>query len=125
MHTKFLNDNNNWSADKTIILNVAFTPGSLSLTAFKLNLNGYEFLKANPNPNPSAFTNVHYEKSQLLLSEKFLGFFMVPDNVIWNYNFIGLGVVTNLKYTLVPGTPKEFYHESHRPSHFLRFIRSE
>ncbi len=106
MHTKLLNQNNNWSADRTIILNVAFTPGSLSLTAYKLNLNGYEFLKANPNPNPSAFTNVYYEKSQLLLSEKFLGFFMVPDNVIWNYNFIGLGVVTNLKYTLVPGTPK-------------------
>jgi len=35
---------------------------------------------------------------------------MVPDNVIWNYNFIGLSVVDNLKYTLVPGTPKEFYH---------------
>lgn len=63
MHTKFLNENNSWSVDKTIILNVAFIPGSLSLTAYKLTLNGYEFLKANPNPNPSAFTNVCYEKS--------------------------------------------------------------
>lgn len=124
MHTKFLNENHNWSADKTIILNVAFTPGSLSLTAYKLNLNGYEFLKANPNPNPSVFTNAYFEKSQLLLSEKFMGFFMVPDNVIWNYNFIGLGIVSNLKYTLVPGNPKEFYHEAHRPAHFLRFIKS-
>jgi hypothetical protein len=41
MHTRFLNENHNWSADKTIILNVAFTPGSLSLTAYKLALNGY------------------------------------------------------------------------------------
>jgi pre-mRNA-processing factor 8 len=107
-----------------MILNVAFTPGSLSLTAYRLNLSGYEFLKTNPNPPPSAFTPAHYEKMQLLLSERFLGFFMVPDNVIWNYNFIGLGIVSTLKYTIVPGTPKDFYHESHRPAHFLRFIKS-
>ena len=25
----------------------------------------------------------------------------------------------------MPGNPKEFYHESHRPAHFLRFIKSE
>ena len=68
MQTKFLNENPTWSTDSKIILNVAFTPGSLSLTAYKLNLNGYEFLKANPNPNPTAFTNAHYEKAQLLLS---------------------------------------------------------
>lgn len=59
MHTKFLTDNN-WSPEKTIILNVAFTPGSLSLTAYKLNLGGYEFLKSNPNPNPSVFTATYY-----------------------------------------------------------------
>ena len=41
MHTRFLNDNPNWSVDKNIILNLAFTPGSLSLTAYKLTLNGY------------------------------------------------------------------------------------
>jgi len=125
MQTKFLNENPNFTTDKHIILNVAFTPGSLSLSAYRLNLNGYEFLKANPNPNPGAFTNAFYDKAQLLLSEKFMGFFMVPDNVIWNYSFIGLGIVSNLKYTLVPANPKEFYHESHRPSHFLRFIKSE
>lgn len=125
MQTKFLNENPSFTTDKHIILNVAFTPGSLSLSAYRLNLNGYEFLKANPNPNPGAFTNAFYDKAQLLLSEKFMGFFMVPDNVIWNYNFIGLGIVSNLKFTLVPANPKEFYHESHRPSHFLRFIKSE
>ena len=50
---------------------------------------------------------------------------MIPDNVIWNYNFIGLGIVSTLRYTIIPGTPKDFYHESHRPAHFLRFIKSE
>ena len=60
MQTKFLNENVTWSTDRTIVLNVAFTPGSLSLTAYKLNLNGYEFLKANPNPQPAAFNTAHY-----------------------------------------------------------------
>jgi hypothetical protein len=31
---------------------------------------------------------------------------MIPNNIIWNYNFVGLGIVTNLKYALVPGNPK-------------------
>jgi pre-mRNA-processing factor 8 len=53
-----------------------------------------------------------------------MGFFMVPDNMMWNYNFVGLGVVNNIKYAIIPGNPKEFYHESHRPAHFLRFIKS-
>jgi pre-mRNA-processing factor 8 len=60
MHTKFLTENSGWSVDKSIILNVAFTPGSLSLTAYKLQLSGYEFLRSNPNPNPGSFTPVHY-----------------------------------------------------------------
>ena len=107
-------------------MSVNFAPGSVSLSAYKLNLQGYEWLKNNKdsNPNPSLFTNAYYEKTQLLLSERFLGFFMVPDNIMWNYNFVGLGVVNNIKYAIVPGNPKEFYHESHRPSHFLRFIKS-
>lgn len=127
MQAKFISENSSWQLDKTMVLNVGFTPGSISLTAYKLNLSGYEWLRANKetNPNPAAFTNAYYDKIQLLLSERFLGFFMIPDNMIWNYNFVGLGVVHNLKYAIIPGNPKDFYHESHRPSHFLRFIRSE
>lgn len=30
-----------------------------------------------------------------------------------------------MKYDLVLGNPKEFYHESHRPSHFLNFSTME
>ena len=30
----------------------------------------------------------HYEKVQMLLSDRFLGFFMVPGQGSWNYNFM-------------------------------------
>lgn len=125
MHARFLTENSNWSADKTIVLTVGFTPGSCSLTAYRLTPAGYEWGRSkDTNPNPATFSSSFYEKVQLLLSDRFLGFFMVPDNQIWNYNFVGLGVVNSLKYALIPGNPKDFYHESHRPAHFLRFIRN-
>lgn len=31
---------------------------------------------------------------------------MIPDNQIWNYNFVGMGVLSGIKYGLVPGNPK-------------------
>ena len=30
----------------------------------------------------------HYEKVQMLLSDRFLGFFMIPGQGSWNYNFM-------------------------------------
>ena len=66
----------------------------------------------------------YYEKVQLLLSDRFKGFFMIPDNHIWNYNFIGLGLVPNMKYGLILSNPRDFYHEIHRASHFIKFVRT-
>jgi pre-mRNA-processing factor 8 len=40
-HVKFVSDNSSWQLDKSIVLNVGFTPGSVSLTAYKVNLSGY------------------------------------------------------------------------------------
>lgn len=33
------------------------------------------------------YSPTHYEKVQLLLSDRFMGFYMVPDAGPWNYNF--------------------------------------
>jgi len=60
----------------------------------------------------------------LFLSDKIRGFFMCPDNTLWNYNFIGLGMVNSAKYALVLANPKDFYNEVHRVSHFIKFNRS-
>jgi pre-mRNA-processing factor 8 len=57
----------------------------------------------------------------MLLSDRFLGYFMVPANGIWNYNFMGVRHDVNMKYDVSLAVPKEFYHESHRPIHFHNF----
>ena len=59
--SKLLMDNSNWSADKTIVLTVAFTPGSCSLTAYKLTPSGYEWGKTKQsNPNPATYSAGFY-----------------------------------------------------------------
>ena len=57
----------------------------------------------------------------MILSDKFLGFFMVPDGGLWNYNFNGQNFSVNMRYNLMLDNPKDFYHESHRAIHFLDF----
>ena len=54
-----------------------------------------------------------------------MGFFMVPDNNIWNYNFIGYRVDHSTVLNYMLGVPKDFYNEAHRPSHFISFNKME
>lgn len=69
----------------------SFTPGSCSLTAYKLTPSGYEWGRQNKDTgnNPKGYLPSHYERVQMLLSDRFLGFFMVPAQNSWNYNFMG------------------------------------
>ncbi|QHO25028.1 Protein FAR1-RELATED SEQUENCE [Arachis hypogaea] len=75
--------------------------------------------------NPHGYLPTHYEKVQMLLSDRFLGFYMTPDNGPWNYNFMGVRHASGMKYGVKLGTPKEYYHEDHRPTHFLEFSNME
>lgn len=74
-----------------VLLFFSFTPGSCTLTAYKLTPSGYEWGRQNTDKgnNPKGYLPSHYERVQMLLSDRFLGFFMVPGQVSWNYNFMG------------------------------------
>ncbi|KAG0341501.1 Pre-mRNA-processing-splicing factor 8 [Podila humilis] len=126
-HAKIMADNKTWDGEKTIVITCSFTPGSCSLTAYKLTPAGFEWGRNNKDSgnNPQGYLPSHYEKVQMLLSDRFLGFFMVPASGVWNYSFMGAQHTPDMKYRLVLDTPKEFYHESHRPTHFLNFARME
>lgn len=67
-----------------VIITCSFTPGSCSLTAYKLTPSGFEWGRTNTDKsnNPKGYLPSHYEKVQMLLSDRFLGFFMVPTQVI-------------------------------------------
>lgn len=75
----------------TALSSHSFTPGSCTLTAYKLTPSGYEWGRQNTDKgnNPKGYLPSHYERVQMLLSDRFLGFFMVPAQGSWNYNFMG------------------------------------
>ncbi|XP_029055489.1 pre-mRNA-processing-splicing factor 8 [Osmia bicornis bicornis] len=126
-HARIMAENPIWDGEKTIVITCSFTPGSCSLTAYKLTPSGFEWGKQNTDKgnNPKGYLPSHYEKVQMLLSDRFLGFFMVPSQGSWNYNFMGVRHDPNMKYELQLANPKEFYHEIHRPAHFLNFSSLE
>jgi len=112
-HAAILEGNKTWDMDKAILITCSFTPGSCSLTAYKLTSTGYEWGRKNKDQssNPQGYAPTHYEKVQMLLSDRFLGFYMVPDVGSWNYNFMGVKHQTTMKYGIKLDNPKEFYHE--------------
>lgn len=47
----------------------------------------------SPPPWPAVgYSPSFYEKVQMLLSDRFLGFYMTPDVGSWNYNMMGVKV---------------------------------
>ena len=123
MHSRIMSENRSWDGEKTIILTCSFTPGSCSLTAYKLTPSGFEWGRSNRDVGAQAqgYSPAFYERVQMLLSDRFLGFFMVPDDSVWNYNFMGVKHSAGMEYDVKLDVPKEFYNEIHRPSHFLTF----
>ncbi|OLY78026.1 Pre-mRNA-processing-splicing factor 8 [Smittium mucronatum] len=149
-----------WDSDSSIVITCAFTPGSCSLSAYKLTPSGYEWSQKligdltlslssfDPDATNSStsnslslsqmgmtnlvgegantYTPSCYERVQLLLSDRFNGFFMVPnDGGIWNYNFMGPSHRPDMTFGLSLDVPLSFYDQRHRPSHFLNFSEIE
>jgi len=126
MHARIVGENKSWDLDKTIIMTCSFTPGSCSLTAYKLTEAGLEWGRQQKDAlNPMGYSPGYYKKAQILLSDRFLGFFLLPDTGSWNYNFMGMKHSVTMKYGLKVDVPKDFYQDSHRPAHFLKFAGME
>ncbi|KAK6462751.1 putative pre-mRNA splicing factor [Scheffersomyces coipomensis] len=96
----------------------------ISLSAFELTRDGYEWGKTNVDymsPSPTGYSKSFYKKSQLILSDRIVGSFMVPEDEIWNYFFIGSIWNANNLYDVKYDVPMKFYDELHRPIHFSTF----
>ncbi|KAK5945647.1 pre-mRNA-splicing factor 8 [Knufia obscura] len=129
-HAKLMQAHPTWDK-KTITLTVGFTAGSVSLSSWNLTPAGYEWGAQNrdtQSDNPSGFSTSFGEKSQLLLSDKVRGYFLVPENDVWNYSFMGAsfsGRVEKGGVYVKVDQPKRFYEGVHRPVHFASFNELE
>ncbi|KAF2124532.1 PROCN-domain-containing protein [Dothidotthia symphoricarpi CBS 119687] len=128
-HARLMNAHASWDK-KTVSMTVSFTPGSVSLAAWALTPNGYKWGADNKDTmsdSPAGFSTAFGEKCQLLLSDKIRGYFLVPDNGIWNYSFMGsaFGNVEKKSVHVRLDTPVRFYDSVHRPLHFHNFAELE
>lgn len=128
-HARLMNQHASWDK-KTVSMTVSFTPGSVSLGAWALTPQGYKWGADNKDTmsdNPAGFDTNFGEKCQLLLSDKIRGYFLVPDNGIWNYSFMGstFGTVEKKPVHVRLDTPVRFYDSIHRPIHFSNFAELE
>jgi pre-mRNA-processing factor 8 len=120
-----------WTGKDEIVITNSFTQGSCSLTAYSVTEAGIEWGKKSRNvsggvANAEDYSSGCFEKVQMLLSDRFKGFFLVPEGGLgWNYNFQGVKFNAGMDYTLRMDTPQPFYAECHRPQHFLSFVQME
>ncbi|KAF5678260.1 pre-mrna-splicing factor spp42 [Fusarium heterosporum] len=129
-HSKLLDTHNEWDKTNTVTVSVAFTPGSVSLSAWGLTPAGYKWGAENKDTQsdqPQGFATTMGEKRKLLLSPRFRGFFLVPDDGKWNYSFMGSAFAGMEKKPVHVklDTPLPFYSDQHRPVHFHSFAELE
>jgi pre-mRNA-processing factor 8 len=129
-HARLIDAHPTWDKQKTLTVAVAFTPGSVSLSAWALTPQGYTWGAENKDlgsDHPQGFSTSMGERRQLLLSDKFKGFFLVPDNGKWNYSFMGsaFGGLEKKPIHVKLDTPLPFYSDQHRPVHFSSFNELE
>ncbi|KAG6208533.1 Pre-mRNA-splicing factor spp42 [Claviceps purpurea] len=129
-HAKLLDVHDQWDKTNTVTVSVSFTPGSVSLSAWGLTPQGYKWGAENrdmQSDQPQGFTTTMGEKRKLLLSPRFRGFFLVPDDGRWNYSFLGstFAGMEKKPVHVKLDTPLSFYSDQHRPVHFHSFAELE
>ncbi|KAG6005760.1 Pre-mRNA-splicing factor spp42 [Claviceps maximensis] len=129
-HAKLLDAHDQWDKTNTVTVSVSFTPGSVSLSAWGLTPQGYKWGAENrdtQSDQPQGFTTTMGEKRKLLLSPRFRGFFLVPDDGRWNYSFMGstFAGMEKKPVHVKLDTPLSFYSDQHRPVHFHSFAELE
>jgi pre-mRNA-processing factor 8 len=128
-HAKLMNAHDSWDK-KTVTMAVSFTPGSVSLSAWALTPDGYKWGVENrdmSSDQPAGFSTSFGEKCQLLLSDKIKGYFLVPQNNVWNYSFIGVAFedLSKRRLDVKIDTPARYYDDLHRPVHYQSFAELE
>ena len=133
LHSAELMERNKLRRRNFVLMTLAYPSGMCSLTAYGVRKSGVEFAKEqqrqeNEENEPSAeeITGM-FEKKSVMLTAKFMGFFMVPSDHVWNYNFIGIKLDASSapKTTYMIANPKKFYDQKHRAAHFILFNKNK
>lgn len=119
VHARMMAAHKEWE-QKTISMTISFTPGSVSLAAYHLTPSGYEWGAKNMDMGGNAigYTPAMADKCQVLLSDRIMGFFLVPEDDTWNYHFNGASFSPLTSYSMKLDAPLGFFAPQHRVIHF-------
>lgn len=114
-----------WGQNSAAV-SVSYTPGSITLTANNATERGMEWASKNVGKLANSIAAEDYhpayrKKAPLVLTDRFKGFFLVPEMDIWNYSFISNAWSEDMDFDVKLDDPLPFYHELHRPVHFDAF----
>jgi pre-mRNA-processing factor 8 len=127
LHSKLMEQHKEFD-QKSAVLTATFKAGSVSLAAYNVTPQGTEWGLQNKDMGsdmPQGFSPNMAEKCQLLLSDRIVGFFMVPvDNGVWNYSFLSNFRADTPVHVKID-TPLPYYADVHRPLHFQNFAELE
>ncbi|KAK8076697.1 pre-mRNA-splicing factor spp42 [Apiospora phragmitis] len=129
-HSRLCDRHSALKMDESITVDVSFTPGSVSLSAWGLTPDGFSWGVENRDlgsDQPQGFSTSMGVKRKLLLSPRYKGFFLVPADAKWNYSFMGNAFSSQekKKFEVKLDTPLGFYADMHRPLHFQNFAELE
>ena len=128
-HARLMSAHKSWDR-KTITMTVTFTPGSVAVAGWALTPNGYKWGAENKDTGsdaPQGFSTSYGEKTQVLLSDRFRGYFLVPETGVWNFGFMGgaFSSVEKKPVFMKVDVPAPYYADMHRPLHFQNFAELE
>lgn len=95
-YAKIMAEHPTWLPNTTITITCSFTPGSCSLTGYRLSASGFEWGRVQRDVlhQSAGYSPAHYVKVPILLSDRMVGSWMVPDSTEWNLNFMSVCALT-------------------------------
>eukprot|EP00767_Chilomastix_cuspidata_P003217 gnl/Chilomastix_cuspidata/3332.p1 GENE.gnl/Chilomastix_cuspidata/3332~~gnl/Chilomastix_cuspidata/3332.p1 ORF type:complete len:3611 (-),score=172.86 gnl/Chilomastix_cuspidata/3332:1097-11722(-) len=125
LHATFLEKLPAWSSSCATVT-VAFTPGSVTVSAHTLTEAGLRWTAENSDKalhtDDIELSSVNFQSHAVHLSDALQGSFLVSPDGLWNCFFSTMQVTPALKYELTVGAPRPFYHQLHRPKSFLSWL---
>lgn len=121
MHAKQIDLHPEWT-DSSATMTISFTPGSVSIGLYNLNESGCEWGVKNQDMsnNAQGWDASMASKAQVLLSDRIMGFFLVPEENRWNYHFSGASWSAGMPYSMKLDRPLGFFDPEHRHVHFAQ-----
>lgn len=112
-----------WGAEKCVV-SLSLAGGALTSTCFRPTLQGIEWGATNKDlgsHEPPGYSRDFADPGQLITTESIKGYFYTPQDDVWNFVFLGSLWNPRARCYMKVGFPLNFYHDLHRPVHFLAF----